>query len=319
MAAQPLARQIAALVAPIHNVSYYTPEIRVFETLGIKGWWTAYFAYRSAPMGLVAPEVIAATFYGFSVNMIARGVPEVWNHVTPQQAMDVRLDAVDRAWTRIFADSDESESADGSSGAGGGATGSQPVDRDAIAEAAALLRRSIEGVDSGGRPLYAGHTTLPWPEPAHLQLWHATTLLREHRGDCHTIALTAAEVDPVQCQVLMAARGHGNRATLQKIRGWNDTEWDDAVLALYRRGWLDADAGLTPAGRSARSTIENHTDALAAEPARRLGVAGVERLTELIGPIHARLFGTGGIPGTWPPPHVVAGHSPSDTTPTADS
>jgi hypothetical protein len=290
-----LARQIAALVAPIHNVSYYTPEIRVFETLGVRGWWTAYFAYRSAPMGIVVPEVVAAAFYGFAPRMIARALPAVWEHVTPQQAMDVRLDAVDRAWRRIFASTDASTT-------------------DAVREAAVLLRRSIDDVDVGARPLYAGHTALPWPEPAHLQLWHATTLLREHRGDSHSIALAAADVDPVQCQVLMAARGHGNRATLQKIRGWNDREWDDAVQNLSRRGWLGADGALTSAGRLARRAIEEHTDALAAEPARRLDVDGVRRATELLAPIHERLFTIGSIPGTWPPPHVMEGGEPSNTS-----
>jgi len=105
-AAWPLARRLAGLVSPIHNVSYYTPEIKVFAELGIKGWWTSYFAYRSAPMGKVEPEVITATFYGFALRMVARAVPAVWDHITPQQSLDVRLDAVDRAWRRIFADAD---------------------------------------------------------------------------------------------------------------------------------------------------------------------------------------------------------------------
>jgi hypothetical protein len=296
MAAEPkqsLARQIAALVAPVHNVSYYTPEIRVFnDELGIKGWWTAYFAYRSAPMGVVAPEVIAATFYGFSLDMVARAVPAVWERVTPQQSLDVRLDAVDRAWRRIFSGAPSSLAGD-------------------VAEAAGLLRRSIEGVDAGARPLYAGHTTLPWPDGAHLQLWHACTLLREHRGDSHAIALAAADVDPAQCQVLMAARGHGNRATLQKIRGWSDAAWDGAIDALRLRGWLDADGELTAAGRRGRGDIEGHTDALAAEPARRLGLGGVQRLQELLGPMHEVLHTTGGIPGRWPPAHVVEGGDPA--------
>jgi hypothetical protein len=211
--------------------------------------------------------------------------------VTPQQAMDVRLDAVDRAWRRIFA-------------------GADPSTADAVRETAALLRRSIVEVDAGARPLYAGHSALPWPEPPHLQLWHAATLLREHRGDGHSIALAAAGVDPVQCQVLMAARGHGNRATLQKIRGWNDDEWDDAQRALHARGWLDNDGALTSAGRLGRRDIEDHTDALAAQPAARLGVEGVQRATELIAAIHQRLFTTGGIPGSWPPPHVIESAQP---------
>ncbi len=291
-AALPLARQLAGLVSPIHNVSYYTPEIKVFAELGIKGWWTSYFAYRSAPMGKVEPEVITATFYGFALRMVQRAVPSVWQYVTPEQSLDIRLDAVDRAWLRIFRDH----------------AGTYD---DSIAEAAELARQSIEGVDAGARALFAGHLTLPWPEPAHLQLWHACTLLREHRGDSHAIALAAASVDPVQCQVLMAARGHGNKQTLQSIRGWNDAEWEGAVGTLQERGWLDRAGALTPAGRAGRSAIELHTDALAAEPARRLGAAGTARLAELLGPVHQVLLGAGGIPGKWPPEHVLKGQDPA--------
>jgi hypothetical protein len=266
----------------------------VFETLGVRSWWAAYFAYRSAPMGTVAPDVVAATFYGFAPRMVRRAIPAVWQHVTPEQAMEVRLDAVDRAWRRIFA----------------GASSAAAVD-----EAAAALRRSVIDVDAGGRPLFAAHAALSWPEPPHLQLWHATTLAREHRGDSHTIALAAAGVDPVQCQVLMAARGHGNRATLQKIRGWDDAEWDGAVAALQRRGWLTAGGAMSQAGRHGRGAIEEHTDALAAEPARRLGAAGVRRVTALLAPIHERLFAVGGIPGRWPPPHVVEDEDRGDGPP----
>src|SRR4051812_30909709 len=127
MAEQPAPRRIAALVAPIHNVAYYTPEIRVFEALGVRSWWAAYFAYRSAPMGMVAPEVVAATFYGFAPRMVRRAIPAVWQHATPQQALDVRLDAVDRAWRRIFA----------------GTTADATV-----GEAAAALRRSVLDLDA---------------------------------------------------------------------------------------------------------------------------------------------------------------------------
>jgi hypothetical protein len=41
--------------------------------------------------------------------------------------------------------------------------------------------------NSDGRPLHAGHAELPWPDSPLAALWHATTLLREYRGDGHII------------------------------------------------------------------------------------------------------------------------------------
>src|SRR5512132_3432075 len=40
----------------------------------------------------------------------------------------------------------------------------------------------ISGRDPAGRPLFAAHATLPWPDRPHLALWHAATLYREFRG-----------------------------------------------------------------------------------------------------------------------------------------
>ena len=58
------------------------------------------------------------------------------------------------------------------------------------ADLATTAARAIPGPD--GRPLYAAHADLPWPEDAHLRLWHALTLLREYRGDGHIAALQTA-------------------------------------------------------------------------------------------------------------------------------
>ncbi|MEN3271540.1 MAG: hypothetical protein V7636_301, partial [Actinomycetota bacterium] len=54
-----------------------------------------------------------------------------------------------------------------------------------LIEAAELARRAAEVACERpeGRPLFAGHASLPWPEEPHLVLWHAQTLLREFRGD----------------------------------------------------------------------------------------------------------------------------------------
>ena len=46
-----------------------------------------------------------------------------------------------------------------------------------------LTREAAAGCRPEGRPLYAGHAALDWPDAPHLVMWHALSLLREHRGD----------------------------------------------------------------------------------------------------------------------------------------
>ena len=110
------------------------------------------------------------------------------------------------------------------------------LDDAALAEGAQLMRASIEGCAPGARVLYAAHTALPWPHEPHRMVWHASTLLREHRGDSHNLALAAVEVDGVQAHILMAARGQGTKATILPLRGWTPEEWEDGVARLVARG-----------------------------------------------------------------------------------
>ena len=47
------------------------------------------------------------------------------------------------------------------------------------------------------------------PEQPHLAFWHATTLLREHRGDGHLAALLELGLDPLEALVTHTATGKG--------------------------------------------------------------------------------------------------------------
>jgi helix-turn-helix protein len=92
--------------------------------------------------------------------------------------------------------------------------------------------RAAAAGDPAGRPLFAAHASLEWPSEPHLQLWHAATLLREHRGDGHVAALQ------------------------RECRGGSVEEWDAAVLGLRERGLVDDAGGFTHAGRALRDGIE---------------------------------------------------------------
>jgi hypothetical protein len=285
------ARRIARLVEPIHSVGYYGREIHELtdrersDWRGYRGWWQAYFAYRAAPLGEAPAPAVTAAFYNFAPRMVEKAVPEVWSFGSPADTITRRDEVVDRALRRTFA-----------SELGGSA----------IAEAAELARRAVADADVAGRVLFGAHMGLDWPsdDEPHRVLWHACTMLRELRGDSHAIALAAAEVDGCQSHLLMTARGTGNRATIQKIRGWNDEEWDHAARSLAERGWLTADGLFTDEGQRARIGIERHTDRLSAQAAQRLGEADLDRFEELLGSLVATVLAVGEVPGTWPPPDL---------------
>jgi hypothetical protein len=127
-------------------------------------------------------------------------------------------------------------------------------------------------------------------------LWHACTLLREHRGDGHVASLTAAGLDGCEAHVTVTATGAVPRDTLQSNRKWSDEEWAAAEQRLQARGWLDAAGNLTDAGRAGRAEVEARTDTLAEEPWRVLGPERTERLLELLTPMARAINDAGGVP-----------------------
>lgn len=283
-----MARALARVAEPFHAVTYYSAELLDLRAHGYRGWWHAYFGYRPAPMGAVTAGTVTAAFYNFAPRMVARAVPGVWEIRAPAETVALRRELVAAALNRIFRGAD---APDGAS-------------VDTIAEAARLIR-SIGDCPVAGRPVYGAYAELDWPTDPLEALWHGCTLLREHRGDSHNLALAAAGVDGVECHVLMAGRGHGNRPTITAIRGWTDDEWDGAVERLGERGWAEPGGGLTELGHDARTGIEAHTDQLAGDPIRRLGGDGAERLTDLLRPLVDHLAASGEVSGRWPPEHLL--------------
>ncbi|WP_446474077.1 helix-turn-helix domain-containing protein [Actinomadura opuntiae] len=63
------------------------------------------------------------------------------------------------------------------------------ADFPAVARVADLAIRAAVSAPTEGRVLYAGLRALEVPEEPVTRLWHATTLLREYRGDGHNAAL----------------------------------------------------------------------------------------------------------------------------------
>ena len=238
------ARQMWTLAEPLHALTYFAPEsLQAFEDAGLHGFWRGYFAGRAAPLGTAPAGMVTATFYGFHPAFVARAIPSIWSLITPARAIETRLEGIDRAMRRIFGDELPTTEA---------------------SRAATELRRAIDATPVTGLPLFAANVALDWPELPHLALWHAVTMVREHRGDGHVNLLGVAGVDPCEAHVLRIADDDLPLDSIQPYRGWTEENWADAGARLRTRGWLDDSDHTTPEGKHARAAIEHDTDRLSA-------------------------------------------------------
>jgi hypothetical protein len=260
------ARRMWVRFETYHDVTYFTPESRAAaDALGCKGGWMGYFAMRAAPLGAASPESVASAFYNFRPTMVARAVPDCWRVASPEVFLQTRLAGVDGALRRLL--------------------GATVVAGPDMAEAASLAVEAAGHAPTAGRPLAAANARLPMPEPVHLALWQATTVLRESRGDGHVAALVAADLAPLEALVLFAAERGLDPEYLQKARGWTAEQWQEARQRLIQRGLLDEPGVLAPSGMELRQWVEERTDAGAAHPWDVLGPDRTGRLAELLTPM----------------------------------
>ncbi|XVU22374.1 SCO6745 family protein [Actinoplanes sp. CA-054009] len=269
-------RRAWRVTEPIHSMIYFVPEAPSrYAELGV-GPSDGYFASRGAVFGPTGPELVTATFYNFNPTLVARALPAVWAKTDPGAMLRARLDAVDAALTRGL--------------------GPETLASPEMAEAAALARRAAEAAAAWpqGRPLFAAHLGLPWPDRPHLVLWHAQTLLREFRGDGHVAALLAAGIGGLEALVLHVVSGEMDERFLRLSRGWGRDHWAGAADALRTRGLIDEDDSvLTDAGRDLRAEVEAVTDRLAAPAYDAIGIDACVRLAELTRPMSRTLVKAG--------------------------
>ncbi|WP_266927513.1 hypothetical protein [Streptomyces sp. NBC_00654] len=237
-----------------------------------------YFAGRAAPLGRASSAAVAAAFYNFNPTLIARHLPRAWDLAPPERVTEARLSAVDRALRRVLGDD---------------VTGSPEV-----VEAAGLARAAAEACFPEGRPLYAAHAELPWPTEPHMVLWHAITLLREHRGDGHVAALVGHGVGAIAALITDTATGRSlfSARQVREHRDWSEQDWEAEVATLTESGILGPNGRLTEAGTRLRARVEDATDAAAAPPYRALGADRAERLIALCEPLSDAVLSSGDLP-----------------------
>lgn len=234
----------------------------MFDQLGYRGFWMGYFAARSAPLGPVAPEVVTAVFYNFAPQRVAKALPAAWQIAGPEAALRARLDSAVATLRRYGLKEDEN-----------------------VRTAAELAAKAARRAPADGRALFAANRALPWPDDPLAALWHATTLLREQRGDGHVAVLTAAGISGRECNVLHAAANRVPREYIARTRDYDDDEWHRVERQLGARGLLGEDGSLTAAGRALKEQVESSTDALALSALEALSDDEVEALFQALTPI----------------------------------
>lgn len=275
-----LARRLWWRLEPIHNVTYFSPEpITALKEAGYKGFWMGYFAGRAAPLGPVSADIVTATFYNFSPTHVGRAIPDAWSFAPPDAALEARQRGSVAALTRAF------------EAAGVG---------DSDPDAAQLARRAAESAPLEGRALYAANRSLPWPDDPVAALWHAATLLREHRGDGHVAALTAAAIGGREANVLQVAAGLVTRDVIFLARQYDDAEWEASTAGLTDRGLLGEDGALSTEGEAIKADIEDRTDRAALAAYDVLDDAEIEQLLDALTPLARAVVATGDIPAVVP-------------------
>lgn len=255
----PSPQRLAARVANSFAVLQFAtdrPEIAaLFERAGLipdRG----YFALRLAPLGAIPPPVGAALMPFFPMALVEKLLERTRGTIDAGRMAEVGIEGLATAAEAAFGDHEH------------------------LDEMVDLLETAAGGVELDGRPLTGAWSSVEWSSPA-ARLFGAATVLREHRGEGHFMAVRVAGLSGDEMHVLSsAARG---RAPDRITHGYRPEQVEEAAETLRSRGLLDE---WTPssAGERLLTDIELATDRLDGRPWKTLGETGTVRVVELGGP-----------------------------------
>ncbi len=274
-------RRLWRLLEPLHAVTYFAQESsEEFARCGLRGAVMSYVAGRTAALGPVDGAVAAAVLFSFHPRFVARVVPRAWSLATPEDVVAARFRGVDRALRRVW--------------------GVGTATSDEVGGLAEEIECYLWTCSVASRPMFAAHRSLAPPSEPHLRLWHAATLLREHRGDGHAAILLANGVDACQAHMMVVGTTTLGTAWLP-FRGYSAADCSAARLLLQERGWLDEAGRATAEGQRVWQRVEDLTDD-AADAGRGAsspdqGSALLDRLQRLVTPLRA----AGILPAPYPP------------------
>jgi len=237
--------------------------------LGFTNYWDTYFAGRAAPLGVVPAQVVDALFYNVAPGEVARHIPKVWRTTTPDEAIAARRKGSVKALRRILGDR---------------------LDTPTVAHATELLLRAATSAPVAGRPMYAALRAVPIPEEAVTRLFHAASLLREHRGDGHVAALLTEGVGGLEAHVLFALDMDMPAEKFGRVHHLPAAQLAAVIDGLRNRNLIGDDGWLSESGRAVRQRVEELTDDLAAIPYESLAPNELDDVVAALAPLATLLL-----------------------------
>jgi hypothetical protein len=135
--------------------------------------------------------------------------------------------------------------------------------------------------------MYAALRALPVPDDAVGRLFHAASLLREHRGDGHIAALMAEGVGGLEAHVLFALDMGTPVESFGRIHHLSAAQIAEVIDGMRRRDLIGGDGWLSESGRAVKQRVEALTDDLATKPYECLEPHELDELMVSLEPLAA--------------------------------
>jgi hypothetical protein len=200
---------------------------------------------------------------------VARHIPKVWRTTTPDAAIAARRAGCATALRAILGELVET--------------------RDFVRTTDQLLAAATSAPVEG-RPMHAALRALPIPDDVVVRLFHAASLLREHRGDGHIAALMSEGVGGLEAHVLLALAEGMPAAKFGRVHHLPAAQLGAVIDGMRDRGLIGDDGWLSDAGRGVKQRVEDLTDDLAAAPYESLGPDELDELATGLEPLAERLL-----------------------------
>lgn len=138
--------------------------------------------------------------------------------------------------------------------------------------------------------MYAALRALPVPDDVVARLFHAASMLREHRGDGHIAALMIEGVGRLEAHVLYALDLGMPAEKFGRIHHLPRAQLAAVIDGMRARNLIGDDGWLSETGRAVKQRVEALTDDLAAKPYESLEPGELDELMAILEPLATLLL-----------------------------